>query len=217
MIFGVNSYQTVALSLETEIHREALCRAQRDLQVRSMSRHFHFRYVIAHFLVRDGSAMPFWAPKYLSQALALDLKGRDLQALLEIWEYFLKCLAEGNLVLWFEADDVDSCVKSILSSGKSVNDFLSPISPNCSQRCVVSYKVSFYSFLYSGHHNFNLHRRAPQVPTVFATFFAVPTITFHRPARERMESQSRFIIQLPVSYKSSQRRQGMAFYNSCCS
>ncbi len=93
-----------------------------------MNRHFHFCYVIAHFIVRDGSASGIWAPKYLSYALALDFKGRDLEALLGIWNHFPNNLAGEKSTVYVGrrlADDVNSCVKSILSSGKSLNDFLS--------------------------------------------------------------------------------------------
>ncbi len=70
--------------------------------------------------------MPSWAPKYLSYALEVDFKGRDLEALLEIWEIFLEHLPGYSGKAWFDVDDMNSCVKSILSSGKSLNDFLSP-------------------------------------------------------------------------------------------
>ncbi len=88
---------------------------------------FIFGYAIAHFIIRNSSARLSWGPKYLSYALALDLKGRDLEALSEIWEHCLKCeAAQDDLDQWFAFDDLNSCVKSILSTGKSLNDFLSP-------------------------------------------------------------------------------------------
>ncbi len=40
--------------------------------------------------------------------------------------------------------------------------------------------MSFYIPIYLGHHNFNLLRYADRVPVIFTTFFAVPTIKFHR-------------------------------------
>ncbi len=70
--------------------------------------------------------MPYWAFKYLRRALALEFKGRDLKALLEIWENFLGYSGNYKDMPWRIADDINSCIKSILSSGKSLNDFLSP-------------------------------------------------------------------------------------------
>ncbi len=101
----------------------------------------------------------FWAPKYLLYALALDFKGRDLEALLGIWKHFLNNLAGDKSTVYVGqplAKDVNSCVKSILSSGKSYKRFLIPISPNCERCCIVSCMVSIYILLYSSHHNFNL-------------------------------------------------------------
>ncbi len=94
--------------------------------------HHHFHIVILpliSFRVMRNTRSFYWAPRYFSYALALDFEGRHLEALFEIWEHFLKCLSprpEDPFVQWLEADDVDLCVKSILSSGKSYNDFLSP-------------------------------------------------------------------------------------------
>ncbi len=91
-----------------------------------MNSHFLFREAIAHVILSDGSRMDCWAPKYLSYALALDFKGQDLEALQETWEHYLKYAAKDDIDQWFHNDDLNSCVKSILSSGKSLNDFLSP-------------------------------------------------------------------------------------------
>ncbi len=90
-----------------------------------MNQHFQSRYAISNLILRDGSSMPSWAPRYLSYALALDFKGRDLEVLLQIWEHYLYSLVK--VYHWLMADDFDSCVKSILSSGKSLGDFLSPV------------------------------------------------------------------------------------------
>ncbi len=91
-----------------------------------MNLHFDFCYAIAHFILRNGSPKPYWALKYLSYALALDFKGQDLEALLEIWEHFLKHLRDYDGMAFSIADDINSCIKSIISSGKSLNNFLSP-------------------------------------------------------------------------------------------
>ncbi len=40
--------------------------------------------------------------------------------------------------------------------------------------------MSIHILFYSTQHNFNLFRRFAKLPIVFTTFFAVPTVTFHR-------------------------------------
>ncbi len=91
-----------------------------------MNRHFTFGMLSLIQILPDGSARASWSLKYLSHALALEFKGRDLEALLEIWEYCLKCFAEHIPYHWLKDEDLTSCIKSILSSGKSLGDFLSP-------------------------------------------------------------------------------------------
>ncbi len=114
-----------------------------------MNRHFHFCHIITHFILCDGSTISFWAPKYLSYALALDFKGRDLQALLEVWERFLKYLAIYNDIPSLDADDMNSCVESIISSGKSLNDFLSPYHLAADGLSTLSCKVSIRFLFHS--------------------------------------------------------------------
>ncbi len=43
--------------------------------------------------------------------------------------------------------------------------------------------MSIHILIYSSHLNFDLHRNTSQVPVNFTTFFAVPTIRFHRLGR----------------------------------
>ncbi len=113
-----------------------MCRAALKRTFRCGSRIviFIFCCVIAHFVLRDVSTIPFWAPMYLSRALALDFKGRDLEALVEFWECCLNCFtdhpfqeeAKNHSSFRTNLDAFALGVKNILSSGNSLSDFLSP-------------------------------------------------------------------------------------------
>ncbi len=86
-----------------------------------MNRHFML-FLIS--ILRDGSSRRSWATKYLSYALSLEFDGLGLEVLLKIWEYYLN--SEYYELDFGGADNMASCLKNIVSSGKSLNDFLSP-------------------------------------------------------------------------------------------
>ncbi|KLO09170.1 hypothetical protein SCHPADRAFT_578135 [Schizopora paradoxa] len=62
--------------------------------------------------------------EYLGYALALDTDGRELWFLLRIWEHFLQNLPNhADSFNWYK---MDTFIYNILSSGKSLSDFVSP-------------------------------------------------------------------------------------------
>ncbi|KLO09051.1 hypothetical protein SCHPADRAFT_1000526 [Schizopora paradoxa] len=66
----------------------------------------------------------FLASEYLAYALALELEDRQLKFLSEIWDYYVDYLVHNDSP--FKWDKMNSYVRSITSSNKSLVDFVSP-------------------------------------------------------------------------------------------
>ncbi|KLO05453.1 hypothetical protein SCHPADRAFT_1002900 [Schizopora paradoxa] len=102
---------------------------------------------------------------YLACAITLDLKGRELASLLEIWDHFCKIFAKEDIYEqhYFTASTswcnvLDMCIDNILASGKSIDQFMLSLP-----------KLS------------GLFERYPNdFPTVSAILHSAPFVFFHR-------------------------------------
>lgn len=79
--------------------------------------------------VASNYLLPKYAPgylgsAYLTSALAIGFKGESLAILSQLWNCFLHRIAEDRHHGGWQ--DLNQCVENILSSRKSLDDFLSP-------------------------------------------------------------------------------------------
>ncbi|KLO08604.1 hypothetical protein SCHPADRAFT_931694 [Schizopora paradoxa] len=91
---------------------------------------------------------------YLPYVLATKMQGKDLELLQELWDHFLSCVVEFGYPIWMNV--MDSCFKNIVSSGKPLAKFASPLQ----LKSIASYLVKYQY----------------EAPFIFSSFFAVPTI-----------------------------------------
>ncbi|KLO07361.1 hypothetical protein SCHPADRAFT_652845 [Schizopora paradoxa] len=97
---------------------------------------------------------------YIAHAMKLKFQDEDLTLLRQLWDHFLNCFAKASGVEpWI--DCIDLCFKNIVSSGKSLADFASP--------------------LQLGRIATKLVENAAKAPFIFSTFYAIPKIELRGP------------------------------------
>ncbi|KLO06232.1 hypothetical protein SCHPADRAFT_696213 [Schizopora paradoxa] len=124
-------------------------------------------YVEAVKETLSSSQLNIMAGQCLACALSLEVIGSEALSLLDLWEYLLGQITEiddqWDIVTarpWCRILDI--CIENILLSGKSIHQFLR-LSRNVSER------LSALVEQYPG-----------DFPSLFAVFFAAPSVFFHR-------------------------------------